>query len=117
MVSTELNAAKVAEAQANIAEADLSDWVTILEGDAVETLATVRSPVEFVLLDGWKYLYLAVLRLLESRLTPGALVLADDTISMAAEMADYLAYVRDPANGYLSIPFPESDGLEMTCHP
>ena len=34
---------------------------------------------------------------------------------MAAEMTDYLSYIRDPANGYLSIPFPESDGLEITC--
>jgi len=56
-----------------------------------------------------------VLRLLEPRLTPGALVIADDSISLAAQMANYLAYVRDPANGYLSIEFPESDGLEITC--
>jgi len=34
---------------------------------------------------------------------------------MAEEMTDYLAYIRDPAHGYLSIPFPESDGLEITC--
>jgi predicted O-methyltransferase YrrM len=117
VVSTELSAAKAAQARANLAEAGLSDWVTILEGDAMETLGTVDAPVAFVLLDGWKNLYLPVLRLLEPRLTPGALVLADDTISLAAEMADYLAYVRDPANGYLSIPFPESDGLEITCRP
>jgi predicted O-methyltransferase YrrM len=56
-----------------------------------------------------------VLRLLEPRLTPGALVVADDTVSMAAQMADYLAYVRDPGHGYVSIAFPESDGLEITC--
>ena len=117
VISTELNAAKAAQARANLAEAGLSDWVTILPGDARQTLATLDAPVAFVLLDGWKDLYLPVLRLLEPRLTPGALVLADDTISLAAEMADYLAYVRDPANGYLSIPFPESDGLEITCRP
>jgi len=117
VVSTELSAAKAAQARANLAEAGLSDWVIILEGDARQTLATVDAPVAFVLLDGWKDLYLPVLRLLEPRLTPGALVLADDTISLADEMADYLAYVRDPANGYLSIPFPESDGLEITCCP
>jgi predicted O-methyltransferase YrrM len=117
VVSTELNAAKAAQARANLAEAGLSDWVTILEGDARQTLAAVDAPVAFVLLDGWKNLYLPVLRLLEPRLTPGALILADDTISLAAELADYLAYVRDPANGYLSIPFPESDGLEITCRP
>jgi len=115
VVSTELNAAKVARARANIAEADLADQVTILEGDALATLAGLTTPVEFVLLDGWKKLYLPVLRLLEPRLRPGALVVADDTVSMAAQMADYLAYVRNPGRGYLSIAFPESDGLEISC--
>jgi predicted O-methyltransferase YrrM len=115
VVSTELNAAKVAQARANLAEAGLADMVTILEGDALETLATVDTPVGFVLLDGWKNLYLPVLRLLERRLTSGALVLADDTVSMAAQMADYLAYVRDPGHGYVSVEFPESDGLEISC--
>jgi predicted O-methyltransferase YrrM len=115
VISTELNAAKVARARANIAEAGLSGQVTILEGDARETLAAIDAPVEFVLLDGWKNLYLPVLRQLEPRLTPGALVLADDTVSMANQMADYLAYVRDPGHGYLSVSFPESDGLEISC--
>jgi predicted O-methyltransferase YrrM len=115
VISTELNAAKVARATANIAEAGLADWVTILEGDARQTLATIDTPVEFVLLDGWKNLYLPVLHLLEPRLTPGALVIADDTISLAHEMGNYLGYVRDPANGYLSVLFPDADGLEITC--
>ena len=115
VISTELNAAKVARARANLAEAGLSGYVTILEGDALETLATIDTPVEFVLLDGWKRLYLPLLRQLEPRLTPGALVLADDSVSMAAQMADYLAYVRDPGHGYLSVSFPESDGLEISC--
>ena len=115
VISTELNAAKVARATANLTEAGLADWVTILEGDARRTLATIDTPVEFVLLDGWKSLYLPVLYLLEPRLTTGALVIADDTISLAAEMGDYLGYVRDPANGYLSVLFADGDGLEITC--
>ena len=115
VVSTELNAAKVARARANLTEAGLADLVTILEGDARETLAGLPGPVGFVLLDGWKRLYLPVLRLLEPWLTSGALVVADDTVSMAAQMTDYLTYVRDPAHGYLSVAFPEADGLELTC--
>ena len=115
VVSTELHAAKVARARANLAEAGLAGLVTIVEGDARETLADLPGPVGFVLLDGWKDLYLPVLRLLEPRLAAGALVVADDTVSMAAEMTDYLSYVRDPAHGYLSVSFPESDGLEITC--
>jgi predicted O-methyltransferase YrrM len=115
VVSTELHAAKVARARANLAEAGLAGLVTILEGDARETLADLPGPVGLILLDGWKDLYLPVLRLLEPRLAPGALVVADDTISMAAEMTGYLGYVRDPAHGYLSVSFPESDGLEISC--
>jgi predicted O-methyltransferase YrrM len=105
----------VAQAGANLAEAGLADLVTILAGDARETLAGLPGPVGFVLLDGWKDLYLPVLRLLEPRLASGALVVADDTVSMADRMADYLSYVRDPAHGYLSVSFPEADGLEITC--
>jgi predicted O-methyltransferase YrrM len=88
--------------------------VTILGGDARETLADVPGPIGLVLLDGWKDLCLPVLRSLEPRLAPGALVVADD-ITMAT-MADYLDYVRDPANGYVSVAFPVEDGMEISCH-
>ena len=59
-------------------EAGVDDAVTILSGDALETLDGVPGPVELVLLDGWKELCLPVLRLLEPNLAPGALVAADD---------------------------------------
>jgi predicted O-methyltransferase YrrM len=66
-----------------------------------------------VLLDGWKDLCLPVLRLLESRLAPGALVVADDTVLPG--VAGYLDYVRDPANGYVSVAFPVDDGMDISC--
>jgi predicted O-methyltransferase YrrM len=110
---TELNRAKVTAATANLDEAGLGNWVTILAGDALGTLADVPAPIGLVLLDGWKDLCLPVLRLLEPRLASGALVVADD-IDLPA-MADYLAYVRDPANGYISVAFPVEDGMEISC--
>ena len=115
VVTTELSAAKVAAARGNFAEAGLDDLITVLQGDALETLAAVEGPVEFVLLDGWKDLYLQVLELLEPRLAPGALVVADNT-SMPA-LTPYLDHVRDPANGYISVHFParESDSMEISC--
>jgi predicted O-methyltransferase YrrM len=54
-----------------------------------------------------------VLRLLEDRLAPGALVLGDDTD--LPSLKPYLDYVRDPANGYLSVHFPVGDGMEVSC--
>ena len=52
-----------------------------------------------------------VLALLESRLRPGALIVADN----ADWSPDYLARVRSPAHGYLSIPFGEDVELSMRC--
>jgi predicted O-methyltransferase YrrM len=69
--------------------------------------------VDFLLLDGWKDLCLPVLRLLEDRLAPGALVVADDTT--LPTMNPYLDYVRDPANGYVNVAFPVEDGMEISC--
>jgi hypothetical protein len=54
-----------------------------------------------------------VLRLLEPRLVPGALVVADDNTH--ASLGKYLAFVRDPANGYVTVDFPVADGLEISC--
>jgi predicted O-methyltransferase YrrM len=112
--TTELSPVKIAAAQANLEDAGLADVVTILSGDALETLSAVEGAVGLVFLDGWKDLCLPVLRLLEPRLAPGALVVADDVDSHAS-MGDYLAYVRDPVNGYVSIAFPVEDGMEVSC--
>lgn len=110
---TEMNTAKIAASRANLDEAGLSDVVTILAGDARETLAGIPGPIGLVLLDGWKDLCLPVLRLLEPQLASGALVVADD-ITLPT-MANYLDYVRDPANGYVSVAFPVEDGMEISC--
>jgi predicted O-methyltransferase YrrM len=113
VVTTELSSKKVAAAGANLREAGVDAAVTILEGDALETLAGVPGPVGLALLDGWKDLCLPVLRLLEPKLAPGALIAGDD--SLGPGMADYLAYVRDPANGYVTVAFPVEDGMEISC--
>ena len=115
VVTTELNETKVAVASGNFADAGLDDLITVLHGDALQTLASIDGPVQFVLLDGWKDLYVQVLQLLEPRLAPGALVVADNT-SMPA-LQPYLDYMRDPANGYVSVHFPvrDSDSMEISC--
>jgi predicted O-methyltransferase YrrM len=113
VLTTELSATKIAAAQSNLAEAGVAAAVTILPGDALSTLADVPGPIGLVLLDGWKDLCLPVLRLLEDRLAPGAIVVADD--STFPSMADYLTYVRDPASGYVNVAFPVDDGMEISC--
>ncbi|MGV9798999.1 O-methyltransferase [Mycobacterium sp. NPDC003449] len=113
--TTELSAAKIAAAKQTFAETGLDDVITVLEGDALQTLKSVTGDIGFVLLDGWKELYLPVLREVEPRLVPGALLVADNT-SMD-DTQPYLDYVRDTANGYVSVHFPvrDSDSMEISC--
>jgi predicted O-methyltransferase YrrM len=113
VVGTELSTHKVDAARANLAGAGVGKVATILPGDALQTLAEVPGPIGVVLLDGWKDLCLPVLRLLEPKLAPGAIVAADDITH--ATLAEYLSYVRDPANGYVSVAFPVEDGIEISC--
>ncbi len=113
VLSTELSMTKVAAVRANLAEAGLADAVTIMHGDALETLGDAPPKVDLLLLDGWKDLCLPVLRLLEDRLAPGALVIADDTT--LSSMSRYLDYVRDSTNGYVNVAFPVEDGMEISC--
>jgi predicted O-methyltransferase YrrM len=115
VVTTELSASKIAAAKETFAETGLDDVITILEGDALITLEAMGGPVEFVLLDGWKDLYLPVIKLLEPRLPTGALIVADNT--SAADTGPYLDLVRNPDNGYTSFNFQvrESDSMEISC--
>jgi predicted O-methyltransferase YrrM len=84
--------------------------VEIREGDALETLSVdLPEKIDLVLLDGAKSLYPEILGLLESRLKPSALIVADN-----ADMSpDYLKRVRAPASGYMSVPFAEDVELSM----
>jgi predicted O-methyltransferase YrrM len=113
VISTELSADKAAAARRTFAETGLDALITVLEGDALETLAGLTAPVDFLLLDGWKDLCLPVLRMLEPHLAPGTLVVADDVD--LTDLAPYLDYVRDPRNGYESVTFPVEDGMEISC--
>ena len=115
VLTTELSTAKIAAAKKNFADTGLDDFITVLEGDALTTLQSVDAEVGFVLLDGWKELYLPVIKLLEGRLSAGALIVADNT-SMD-DTKPYLDYVRDPDNGYVSVNFlaRETDSMEITC--
>ncbi|HWK52419.1 MAG TPA: O-methyltransferase [Steroidobacter sp.] len=109
LITTEFEPSKVARARENLRAGGVLDLVEIREGDALQTLrAELPDTVDLLLLDGAKALYPDILSLVEGRLRPGALIVADN----ADFSPEYLARVRSPANGYLSVPF--SDDVELS---
>lgn len=110
LITSEFEPSKVARAREHLAAGGLIDLVEIREGDALTTLSiNLPETIDLVLLDGAKALYPEILRLVESRLRAGALVVADN----ADFCPDYLALVRAPGGGYLSTPFSEDVELSM----
>ena len=104
--------AKVAAAKRNLAEAGLADYAEIREGDARKTLRDLGGPVDFILIDGWPgdkgpTLARQVIEIVAPQLRVGGYVMNDN-----AE-ADFLEFVRDPHNGFVSITLPLKGGTEL----
>ena len=109
LIGSEFEPSKIELARRHFVEGGVSDLIEIREGDALVTLARDLPPtVDLLLLDGAKALYGDVLKLVERHLHPGALVVADNT----DYCPEYLAHVRSPGNGYVSVPF--ADDIEVS---
>jgi predicted O-methyltransferase YrrM len=110
LITTELEPCKALRAREHLSTAGLLDDVDLRVGDALETLAAdLPHPIDLVLLDGAKGLYLPVLKLLEPRLRSGAWIVTDN----ASWSPQYLAYVRDPSR-YVSVEL--GGDLELSLH-
>ncbi|MBR0789717.1 class I SAM-dependent methyltransferase [Bradyrhizobium manausense] len=102
LITSEFEPTKAARARENLSAGGLIDLVEIREGDALKTLSVdLPDQIDLVLLDGAKALYPEILDLVEERLPPGAIIVADN----ADDSPDYLARVRAPGSGYMSTPF------------
>jgi predicted O-methyltransferase YrrM len=116
-VGSDLEPGKVAVARRNLDEAGLSAFSEVREGDALQTLKDLAAPVDLVLLDGWKDLYLPVLDILKPKLRKGSVVVADNIrhpFFVRKTMARYVAYMHDPANGFRSTTLPIGAGIEYS---
>jgi predicted O-methyltransferase YrrM len=113
VIGAELVPAKVATARRNLADAGLADYTEIREGDARNTLRDLGGSVDFALIDGWplsegRSLARQVIEIVAPQLRIGGYVMNDN-----AE-PDFLEFIRDPANGFLSVTLPLKGGTELS---
>jgi len=114
VIGTEMVPAKARGARENLCAAGLDELVEIREGDATETLRDLDGPVDLFLNDGFPRAALPVLRLVAPHLRPGAVVVTDNVGLFPADLADYVAWLRDPANGFRSAELQLNEGTELS---
>jgi predicted O-methyltransferase YrrM len=90
VISIEREAEKQEQARQNLARAGLSANVELVCGDATEAVARLTGPFDCVFFDADRFSAPEQLRLLLSRLTPEAFLLADNVLSHPQEIAGYL---------------------------
>jgi predicted O-methyltransferase YrrM len=94
----DINPAAIKDTQENLKKVGLENVVTCVEGDALQTLQKIEGPIDFVFIDALKKDYFKYFKILEPKLKPGAVVVADNVIVSAKDMKDFLDYVQTSPN-------------------
>jgi predicted O-methyltransferase YrrM len=116
VITSELEPNKVTVARANLAAAGLETFVEIRPGDAMTTLRDVDGPVDLVLLDGWKDIYIPLVEMLTPKLRRGAIVFADNMHVFKNSLKPYGDYMRDRRHGFVSTTLSAGSGLEYSVY-
>lgn len=114
VTGTEYEPAKARAARSHFADAGLSDFIDLREGDLRETLKQIDGPVDFMLVDIWVPMARPALELVAPHLRPGAIVICDNTQQHRSAYADYFAFLEDPVNGFRTMTLPFDGGLETS---
>ena len=114
VIGTEIEPEKARHARIHFAEAGVADLIELREGDALVTLKDCGGPVDFLLVDGFPKLARPIIALMAPQLRKGAIVVCDNVGHFPASFADYLDFVRRPANGFVSTLLPLRGGTELS---
>jgi len=116
VTSIEIDSQKAAEQRENLAAAGLLEHVDLVVEDASSVLPRLAEPVDLVLIDHWKDLYVRDFDLVWPKVRPGGLVVADNILVPEATRAQMLAYVEHvrSAPAAISHTVAVGDGVEIT---
>ena len=116
VIGSEIEASKVQVAKANLEAAGLAAHADVRLGDAMETLRDLPEPIDLVLLDGWKDLYIPVLERVTPRLRPGSVVLADNIFTFRKSLRPYVESMQSGERGFASTTLHIADGFEYSVY-
>ena len=106
LVTLEMNPDKIRMATDNLARAGLQDRVTIVPGDARETIRTLTGPFDLVLIDADKESYVTYFDVARALVRPGGLIVADNVASHATALEAFIARAEgDPGLETFRLPF------------
>jgi predicted O-methyltransferase YrrM len=114
IATIEIRAGEAKRARENIERAKVLPKIDVIVGDAIRVLPQIIGKFDMVFIDAAKEEYLEYLKLIEGKLHKGSVIVADNAGASAAQMRDYLDYVRSSGK-YTSEYLPcGEDGVEVS---
>lgn len=89
IITTELIESKARKALENFQKAGVNNLIELRIGDALKTLANHNEPIDLLLLDGWKNLYLPLFQMLEPNFHDNTVIYVDN-----ADMAEIRSFLK-----------------------
>jgi caffeoyl-CoA O-methyltransferase len=94
LITVDIDPQMVQTARNNLKKMGLDEVVTVVEGDALEVLPKLEGSFDFVYIDAVKSDYLKYFQALEPKLSPGAVIVADNVIRSAGAMPDFFELIN-----------------------
>jgi predicted O-methyltransferase YrrM len=98
LTTHEIDRERIAMAKENFRRAGVEPLVTLVEGDAHETIKDLRGPIDVVLLDAEKEGFCDYLEKLLPLVRKGGLIIAHDSSGQADMMDDYFKAITENPN-------------------
>lgn len=127
-IGIDLNRERVSKAQEFIVSLFPEKEASFLSGNALKIIPELKDRFDLVFIDGAKFEYLKYIKVLENKLRPGALIIADNIfygdkifrdkigkhdLNSVNGIKEYISYIKT-SSGFENYFFDISDGLSVT---
>ena len=121
LVGVEIRPDEAARAERNVRLFDSTGVARVVAADAIDYVAAFGQSIDLLYLDAdggpglGKGIYLDILRAAWDGLSDGSVILAHNSVNSAEQLAEYLAFVRDPGHCRASVNMIlDPEGLEVS---
>lgn len=114
LTTLEIDDRKVKLATENFRIAGVDSLITLMPGDALKTIPTLKGPFEFVFIDAWKQDYVKYLDMVLPLVPPGGVIMAHNVTDLRSQLLDFIERVKTDPRLKTTFAGPGSGGFSVS---
>ena len=114
LTTFDIDADRAALARKNFKRADVSNLITLIQGDAHKNVLKIKEPIDILFLDADKAGYKDYLDKLLPLVRPGGLIIGHNAVSMKRSMQDFIDAVTSNPELETFYVNPKATGMSVT---